>query len=103
VATGEFTQHSDADVLVVFQQPVSWEAVYACSDGVVQPVVKTWSELEAKLKAGEPFYCEIAEDAQVLFDADGVYEQLKHLATIAREQWQLQRTTGGWRWATTPS
>ncbi len=99
VATGEFTQHSDADVLVVFQQPVSWEAVYACSDGVVQPVVKTWSELETKLKAGEPFYCEIAEDAQVLFDADGVYEQLKRLAATSRQDWGLKRTSSGWCWA----
>lgn len=100
VATGEFTQHSDADVLVVFQQPVSWEAVYACSDGIVQPVVKTWSELEAKLKAGEPFYCEIAEDAQVLFDAGDVYEQFRRLVATSRQDWGLKRTLSGWRWAT---
>jgi len=41
VVTGEFTQYSDGDVLVAFGHPVEWETVYACSDGVVQPVVKT--------------------------------------------------------------
>ncbi len=98
VATGEFTQHSDADVLVVFQQPVSWDAVYACSDGIVQPIVKTWPEIEARIKAGEPFYCEIIEDGWVLFDAGDAYEQLQHLATIARQRWGLKRTASGWRW-----
>jgi len=98
-ATGEFTQHSDADVLVVFEQPVSWEAVYACSDGIVQPIVKTWREVEANVRAGEPFYCEIAEDAQVLFDAGGVHKQLKRLTAISRQHWGLERTSSGWRWA----
>lgn len=99
VATGEFTQHSDADVLVVFDRPVSWETVYACSDGFIQPVVKTWQEVEAKVKAGEPFYCEIVEDAWVLLDAAGIYEQLKHLVTLARQYWGLERTSRGWRWS----
>ncbi|MGC8779613.1 MAG: nucleotidyltransferase domain-containing protein [Anaerolineae bacterium] len=98
VATGEFTQYSDADVLVIFQQSVPWEMVYACSDGFVQPVVKTWREIEAKVRSGEPFYCEIAEDALVLFDAGGVYEQLQRLTTISREYWGLERTSSGWRW-----
>lgn len=102
VAMGEFTQHSDADVLVVFTEPTSWEAVYACSDGIVQPLVKTWSELEAHIKAGEPFYCEIIEDGQVLFDASDFCDQLRRLAEVARQQRQMQRTArGGWRWIAT--
>jgi len=98
-ATGEFTQHSDADVLVVFQQPVAWESVYACSDGIVQPIIKTWDEVEAKVRSGEPFYCEIVEDAAMLFDSGGVYEQLKRLAATSRQNWGLERTSSGWRWA----
>lgn len=98
VTTGEFTQYSDADVLVVFEHPVDWETVYACSDGIVQPVVKTKDELTAQIIFGEPFFCEIAEDGQVLFDADGVYERLQRHVAAARERWGLERTADGWRW-----
>ncbi len=98
VVTGEFTQYSDADVLIVFEQPVDWETVYACSDGIVQPVIKTRDELTAQIAAGEPFPCEIVEDGQALFDADGVHEQLRRHAAIARERLGLERTSDGWRW-----
>jgi len=97
--TGEFTQYSDADVLVVFDHPVDWETVYACSDGVVQPLVKTRDELTAQIAAGEPFLCEIVEEGQVLSDADGVYESLRGQVTAARQRWGLERTPDGWRWA----
>jgi hypothetical protein len=99
VATGEFTQYSDADVLVVFERPVDWETAYACSDGVVQPVVKTQDELTAQIAAGEPFFCEIVEEGQVLFDAGGVYTRLRRSVSAARERWGLERTPNGWRWA----
>jgi hypothetical protein len=98
-ATGEFTQYSDADVLVVFEHPVAWETVYACSDGIVQPMVKTQNELTAQIAAGEPFFCEIVEQGQVLFDADGVYEQLRRHVAAARRHWGLEQTPEGWRWA----
>jgi predicted nucleotidyltransferase len=98
VVTGEFTQHSDADVLVVFEHPQTWETVYACSDGVVQPVVKTRDELTTQIAAGEPFLCEIVEEGKVLFDAGGVYDQLRRHVAAARERWGLERTPDGWRW-----
>jgi len=98
VATGEFTQYSDADVLIVFEHPVDWETVYACSDGIVQPVVKTRDELTAQVAAGTPFLCETIEEGQVLFDADGVYEQLCRHVIAARERWGLERTPDGWHW-----
>jgi predicted nucleotidyltransferase len=98
-ATGEFTQYSDADVLVIFERPVAWETVYACSDGTVQPLVKTEDELTAQIAAGEPFFCEIVEQGEVLFDADGVYERLCRRVAAARRQWGLVQTPGGWRWA----
>ncbi len=98
VATGEFTQYSDADVLVVFEHPVDWETVYACSDGIVQPVVKTRDELIAQIAAGAPFLCETVEEGRVLFDANGVYERLCRHVIAARERWGLERTPDGWRW-----
>ena len=98
-ATGEFTQYSDADMLVVFDCPVDWDAVYACSDGIVQPLVKTWDELTAQIADGEPFLCEIVEEGQVLSDADGIYERLRRHVAEARQRWGLERMPGGWRWA----
>ena len=98
VTTGEFTQYSDADVLVVFEHLVDWETVYACSDGIVQPIVKTQDDLTAQIISDEPFFCEIVEDGQVLFDADGVYERLQRHVAAARECWGLERTADGWRW-----
>jgi len=98
-ATGEFTQYSDADVLVVFDRPVDWDAVYACSDGIVQPMVKTWDELTVQIADGEPFLCEIVEEGQVLSDADGVCERLRRQVADARQRWGLERTPDGWRWA----
>ncbi|RMF30658.1 MAG: nucleotidyltransferase domain-containing protein [Chloroflexi bacterium] len=98
VATGDFTQHSDADVLVVFDHPVDWVTVYACSDGIVQPIVKTWQELTDQITAGEPFFCEIVEEGVVLFDDDDWYAQLRRHVAAARERWGLERTPDGWRW-----
>ncbi len=98
VVTGEFTQYSDADVLVIFEHSQTWEAVYACSDGIVQPMVKTQDELIAQIAAGAPFLCEIVGEGQVLFDADGVYERLRRHVDDARERWGLERTSAGWRW-----
>ncbi len=102
VVTGDFTQYSDADVLVVLKHPIAWETVYACSDGIVQPLVKTEDELTAQIAAGEPFFCEIIEQGQVLFDIGGVYERLRRRVTAARRQWGLEQTPSGWRWAAEP-
>ncbi|MFN3761688.1 MAG: nucleotidyltransferase domain-containing protein, partial [Anaerolineae bacterium] len=66
LVTGDYTPSSDADVLVVLRQPVDWETVYACSDGIVQPVVTTWEELLAQLDSGEPFFHEVITEGTVL-------------------------------------
>lgn len=101
VAAGDFTQYSDADVLVVFEQAVDWDTVYACSDGIVQPVVKTLDELLAQIAAGEPFFCEIVEQGQVLFDSGDVYERLCRAVAAARHRWGLEQIPTGWRWSAT--
>jgi len=99
LTTGEFTQYSDADVLVVFERPMDWDTVYTCSDGVVQPVIKTRDELIAQIAAGEPFLCEIVEDGHALFDADGEHERLRRHVAAVRERLGLERTRDGWSWA----
>ncbi|MCS7282047.1 MAG: nucleotidyltransferase domain-containing protein [Anaerolineae bacterium] len=99
LATGDYTQYSDADVLVVFPKPVDWETVYACSDGVVQPVVVTWEELVARLEAGEPFFHEIlAEGIPLLQASDTLWGELTHRAAVAAQAHALARTPRGWRW-----
>lgn len=98
LATGDYTSSSDADVLVVLRQPVAWETVYACSDGIVQPVVATWEELLAQLDSGEPFFHEVITEGTVLIDAEGVSDVLRERAFAAAQRLNLQRTPYGWKW-----
>lgn len=99
LATGDYTQHSDADVLVVFREPVAWETVYAFSDGVVQPVVATWEELLARLREGEPFFHEILAEGIPLLEArEGLWDELARCAAEAARAQALARTPRGWRW-----
>jgi len=98
LAKGDFTQHSDADVLVVLEQPVDWETVYRCSDGVVQPVVVTWEEAIARIEEGEPFFHEILTEGEVLIDRGGAFRQLRQRSAIAARKRGLERTPYGWRW-----
>jgi len=98
VAKGDFTQYSDADVLVVFEQPVVWEKVYACSNGVVQPVVKTLPDLLSKIKAGEPFYCEMISEGKILINKKLTMERLTQALEDTQQHLGLERTASGWRW-----
>ena len=82
VARGDFTQESDADVLVIFERPVDWATVYAYSQGMVQPLVKTVDEVLAQIRQGEPFFIEVVEEGKVLYEADRMHERL--LADAAR-------------------
>lgn len=98
LATGDYTPSSDADVLVVLRQPVEWETVYACSDGVVQPVVTTWEEFIAQLEDGEPFFHEVIVEGTVLLDAAGLWDGLRRRASAAAQRLGLERTPYGWKW-----
>ncbi len=98
VARGEFTQSSDADVLTLFYGPVDWGEVYACSDGWVQPVVKTVQEIQEQLGQGNPFFCELFEDGIVLYDGDGVQQQIERLVAETKARFDLIRTRQGWYW-----
>ncbi|MEO0249415.1 MAG: nucleotidyltransferase domain-containing protein [candidate division WOR-3 bacterium] len=98
VATGEFTQDSDADVLVIFDRPVEWLMIYAHSQGMVQPLVKTLDEVLAEIRHGEPFFIEIVEDGLALYDAGGIHQRLIGEAAKAKREWGLTRTADGWEW-----
>lgn len=98
VATGDFTQKSDADMLVVFDEPTEWQKVYAHSDGWVQPVVKTLAEVSDLVMTATPFFCQIIEDGIVLRDRDGFYDYLRDLVEEAKTRHCLVRSAEGWQW-----
>lgn len=98
LARGEFTQHSDADILVITREPVDWLEVYEHSDGLVQPVVKSLMEMETRLAAGDPFLCEIIEDGVPLYEVEGTHARLRSCVQEAKARWGLERVPGGWRW-----
>lgn len=98
LAKGDFTSHSDADVLVVTRESVDWLDVYEHSDGLVQPLVKTLTEIETRLAAGAPFLCEIIEDGVPLYEVEGTHARLQARVEEAKALWDLERVPGGWRW-----
>ena len=100
VANGDFTQNSDADVLVVFPKPVDWLEVYAYSDGLVQPLVKTLDTVINRVNQGDPFMCEIIEDGIPLSDKKDLYPKLQVAVKKAKKRWGLVRTPEGWKWKT---
>lgn len=98
VARGDFTQESDADVLVIFERPVDWATVYAHSQGMVQPFVTTVDEVLAQIRQGEPFFIEVVEEGKVLYEVDQMHERLLAEAARAKRRWGLVRTADGWEW-----
>lgn len=98
LATGEFTQYSDADVLTVFAKQTSWDEVYSYSSGVVQPVVKSIDEALHEIGAGNTFLIEAIEDGIVLFDTNDTYARLIYTARQAKQKFGLVRDSRGWRW-----
>lgn len=97
VATGRFTQHSDADVLVVFQRPVEWIDVYKCSAGRVQPLVRGLEEVLGEIERGNTLMIEALEDGIPLFDRVGTYERLQAACQKAKSKLGLVRQRWGWQ------
>lgn len=92
-----FTQHSDADVLVLFQEPIDGLEVYRFSQGRVHPVVKTLSEVETRIRGGDTFFIEIMKDGVILFEEAGTSQKLLYLAEEAERRYGLVRTERGWK------
>jgi uncharacterized protein len=98
LARGDFTQHSDADVLVIASPIPDWVEVYACGEGWVQPVVRTLDEVLHLVGLPEPFYLEILEDGILLLEWDGTGETLRQSLAAAKQRHAVRRFPGGWRW-----
>ncbi len=100
LATGRFTQHSDADVLVIFDRSVDWMSVYKCSTGRVQPLVRELDRALREIESGNTLLIEAVEDGIPLLDRAGVYEQLRCACQQAKHWLGLVRERTGWRRAT---
>jgi hypothetical protein len=97
LATGEFTQHSDADMLVIFEGRVDWMKVYESSAGHVQPFVRSMEEAIQEIAGGSTFLIEALEDGIPLFDRADTYGSLKRAAEEAKARLNLKREGTGWR------
>lgn len=97
LATGEFTQYSDADVLVVFDRAVDWMRVYESSQGQVQPLVFAMEEALREIEAGNTLLIEALEEGIPLVDRAGAYDRLRRAAARAKSELGLVRVKGGWR------
>lgn len=98
VATGEFTQRSDADALIIFDRPTDWLDVYRYSQGIVQPIVRTVAEVENLIQAGEPFYIQAFLEGVCLAGDELLHKRLRALVDEAMKAHGLVRTKHGWRW-----
>ena len=98
LAREEYTQESDADILVIFDGPMDWQAVYGLSTGVVQPLVKALHEVLEQLHEGNTFFIEALEDGLPLVDVEGTYTRLRGEAASSVARFELVREPGGWRW-----
>ena len=98
VATGEFTQRSDIDVLILFERERDWLEVYQYSQGIVQPIVRTISQVEDLIRAGEPFYVQAFLEGVFLAGDQNTYQRLRAMVDEAIRAHGLVRTEHGWRW-----
>jgi len=97
LATGEFTQNSDADILVLFEEQQDWSKVYKFSTGIVQPIVKSRREMLNGIREGSTFLIEMVEDGIPLLDAGQVYAELERAVTEAKESLGIVRERDGWK------
>lgn len=100
VARRDFTETSDADVLVVFPEQCDWNLVYACSDGWVQPVVMSLEELRKRLIEGESLAHEIEQDGELIFGSHELWDELRGIARDARERLGMKRFPDRWSYST---
>jgi len=96
VATGDFTESSDADILVVFKHPCPWIAVYAHSDGIVQPLVMTLLELRKRIQGGDSLVHEILQDGVLLQGEELLWKDLLGEASRVGRELGMTRHAHGW-------
>jgi len=98
LAKGDFTQYSDADVLLLVKESVNWAEVYPLGEGVVWPVVWTVGDFEKALQEGNTFLVEALEDGISLAGSETLHRRLLSVLREVKERMGLERVPGGWRW-----
>jgi predicted nucleotidyltransferase len=87
LAKEDFTDASDADVLVCFDKPHDWMEVYRFSDGIAQPLVFSLPQIKAELRAGNPVIREAVRTGLLLLGSKSVWKNLLRLArAVARSR-----------------
>jgi len=96
LATGEFTQHSDADVAVIFATPIDWMSVYRCSSGRIQPLVYTAEQFVQMINKANGLALEICHDGWTLAGQPAYLRQLKETFAEVQHRYGLEKTKTGW-------
>jgi Polymerase beta, Nucleotidyltransferase len=93
---GDYTYNSDVDVLLIFEEPVTWNEVFLFSKGVVQPIAKTRDNFIMHLKKGNAFFIQIMEEGIILHQKPGILEQFKEIAAGTIGKLKMDRVEKGW-------
>ncbi len=93
---GEYTYNSDVDVLLIFENQVTWNEVYAFGGGIVQPISKTRTDFISQLKKGNAFFIQIMEEGIVLHHSPGILEEFKSVAADTINNMKMSRVERGW-------
>jgi uncharacterized protein len=92
----DYTYNSDVDLLLIFDEPVTWNDVYAFSNGTVQPISKTKVDFIDHLKKGNTFFIQILEEGIILYAEDSILEEFKDIAAKTIGQLKMTRVERGW-------
>ncbi|MBN1356367.1 nucleotidyltransferase domain-containing protein [bacterium] len=93
---GDYTFNSDVDVLLIFDEPVTWNEVFVYSKGVVQPIAKTRDNFITHLKKGNAFFIQIMEEGIILHAKEGTLENFKEIAAETIGKLKMDRVEKGW-------
>jgi len=93
---GDYTYNSDVDALLIMDNPITWNEVYAYGGGVVQPISKTRDDFVTQLRRGNPFFIQIMEEGIILHAKDGILEDFKSVASETISEMRMTRVERGW-------
>lgn len=93
---GDYTYNSDVDVLLIMDQPITWNEIYAYGGGVVQPISKTRDDFTQQLKRGNPFFIQIMEEGVILHTKAGILDEFKSVASETISKMRMIRVERGW-------
>lgn len=94
---GDYTFNSDVDVLLVFDEPVTWNEVFTYGKGIVQPISKTKEDFISQLERGNAFFIQIMEEGIILYSRENVLDEFKSIAAKTIANMKMIRVQKGWK------